>query len=107
MGAARMSNPRVFLSYARSDGEALARQVRERLLVEGVPLWRDREGVEGGRDWWLQIPPAIDRVEFLVLVMTPAALASPLVRREWRYARQRGGCRLPGARQREYRSRRS
>ena len=46
--------------------------------------------MEGGRDWWQQITAAIDRVQYLVLVMTPAALASPLVRREWRYARQRG-----------------
>jgi WD40 repeat protein len=84
------AEPRVFLSYARSDGEAFARGLRERLLAEGVPLWRDREGMEGGRDWWQQITAAIDRVEYLVLVMTPAALASPLVRREWRYARQRG-----------------
>ena len=82
--------PRVFLSYARSDGAAFALSLRDRLLGEGVPLWRDREGMEGGRDWWQQITAAIDRVEYLVLIMTPAALASPLVRREWRYARQHG-----------------
>ncbi|MGZ8259441.1 MAG: TIR domain-containing protein, partial [Caldimonas sp.] len=80
----------VFLSYARSDGEVVARELRERLVAEGIPLWRDREGMEGGRDWWQQITAAIDEVEFLVLVMTEAALASAMVRREWRYARQRG-----------------
>lgn len=82
--------PRVFVSYARRDGEAFARELRERLGGERIALWRDREGLEGGRDWWLQITEALDRVVFLVLVMTPAALASELVRREWRYARQRG-----------------
>jgi len=80
----------VFVSYARSDGEALARALRERLATAGIALWRDREAMEGGRDWWQQITAAIDSVEFLVLVMTDAALASPTVRREWRYARQRG-----------------
>ena len=80
----------VFISYARRDGEAFARQLRERLVAEGISLWRDREGMEGGRDWWQQITAAIDEVEFLVLVMTEAALASAMVRREWRYARQRG-----------------
>jgi len=80
----------VFLSYARSDGEAFARRLRDRLEAEGIALWRDREGMEGGRDWWQQITAAIDEVEFLVLVMTDAALASHMVRREWRYARQRG-----------------
>ena len=82
--------PRVFLSYARSDGEALARRLRDRLIAAGIPLWRDREAMEGGRDWWQQITAAIDGVEFLVLVMTEAALRSAMVRREWRYARQRG-----------------
>ncbi|MBX3606974.1 MAG: TIR domain-containing protein [Piscinibacter sp.] len=82
--------PRVFVSYARRDGEDFARGLRERLAAQGLTLWRDREGLEGGRDWWLQITEALDQVVFLVLVMTPAALASELVRREWRYARQRG-----------------
>lgn len=85
-----IESPRVFVSYARRDGEAFARGLRERLGAEHIPLWRDREGLEGGRDWWLQIAEALDRVAFLVLVMTPAALGSELVRREWRYARQRG-----------------
>ncbi len=87
--------PRVFVSYARRDGEAVARDLRERLQAQGIPLWRDREAMEGGRDWWLQITEALDRVEFLVLVMTEAALQSELVRREWRYARQRGVCVYP------------
>ncbi|MGZ5185983.1 MAG: TIR domain-containing protein [Caldimonas sp.] len=87
--------PRVFVSYARRDGEVAARELRERLEAQGIPLWRDREAMEGGRDWWLQITEALDRVEFLVLVMTEAALGSELVRREWRYARQRGVCVYP------------
>jgi WD40 repeat protein len=80
----------VFVSYARKDGEELARALRDRLAASGIALWRDRDAMEGGRDWWQQITAAIDGVEFLVLVMTNAALASPTVRREWRYARQRG-----------------
>jgi len=86
---------RVCISYARSDGEALATDLRRRLEAEGIPLWRDREGMEGGRDWWLQITAALDAVEFVVLIMTPAAMRSPLVRKEWRYARQHGVCVYP------------
>jgi WD40 repeat protein len=82
--------PRIFVSYARSDGEALARDLGGRLAAAGLPPWRDREGLQGGRDWWQQVMAAIDEVEFLVLVITPAAQASAMVRREWRYARQRG-----------------
>src|SRR2546421_3267688 len=87
--------PRVFLSYARSDGEQFAAQLRIRLEAEHIPLWQDRVGMEGGRDWWQQITEALDKVEFMVLVMTPAAMQSETVRKEWRYARQQGVCVYP------------
>ena len=86
---------RVFISYARSDGAVFAGNLRAKLDAENIPLWQDRSGMEGGRDWWLQITDAIDHVEFMVLVMTPAAMASPVVRKEWRYARQKGVCVYP------------
>ncbi len=69
--------------------------LRERLDGEKIPLWLDRTGMEGGRDWWEQIKEAIDHVEFMVLAMTPAALQSAVVRKEWRYARQQGVCVYP------------
>ena len=81
---------RVLLSYARADGEALARELRERLSANGIDVWQDRTHLEGGRDWWLQIREAISQVRFLVWVMTPAALQSEVVRQEWRYARSQG-----------------
>jgi len=87
--------PRVFISYAREDGEAFARQLRERLTAAEIPLWQDRVGMEGGRDWWAQIAEALNHVEFMVLVMTPAAVRSQTVRREWRHARQQGVCVYP------------
>src|SRR5438445_6214825 len=87
--------PRVFLSYAHTDGEPFATQLRQRLEAEHIPLWQDRVGMEGGRDWWQQITEALDKVEFMVLVMTPAAMQSEMVRKEWRYARQQGVCVYP------------
>ncbi len=87
--------PRVFLSYARTDGEPFATELRQRLEAEHIPLWQDRVGLEGGKDWWLQITEALDTVEFMVLVMTPAAMDSETVRKEWRYARQQGVCVYP------------
>ena len=87
--------PRIFLSYARDDGEPFATELRQRLEAEHIPLWQDRVGLEGGRDWWLQIVEALDRVEFMVMVMTPAALESPTVHKEWRTARQKGVCVYP------------
>ena len=92
-----MDYPRVFISYARQDGEAYASALRARLEREQpeISLWQDRARLEGGIGWWKQITDALDQVEFLVLVMTPAAMQSAVARREWRYARQRGVCVYP------------
>ncbi len=87
--------PRVFVSYARSDGEKLAQSIRQRLEQEGISVWQDRVQMEGGRDWWLQIVAALNQVEFMVLILTPAAMRSKIVRKEWRYARQQGVCVYP------------
>ena len=85
----------VFISYARSDGEKFANDLRQRLEKEGIPPWQDRVGIEGGDDWWLQIKEALDQVEFMALVITPNALKSNTVRKEWRHARQQGVCVYP------------
>jgi WD40 repeat protein len=87
----------VFISYARSDGEAAAKALHDRLAADapGVPSWLDRNELEGGIGWWNQIEQELERAEFLVLVMTPAAMRSENTRREWRCARQRGVCVYP------------
>ncbi len=86
-----IGKPSVFLSYARNDGEEFATHLRKRLKTEAeIRLWQDRAEMEGGVGWWNQIEEALDRVRFLVIVMTPAAITSEMTRKEWRYARQRG-----------------
>jgi hypothetical protein len=84
--------PRVFISYARADGEPFATTLRDRLTTQepGISLWRDRDRLEGGIGWWKQIEAALDAVEILVLIMTPAAMTSEYAIKEWRYARQQG-----------------
>src|SRR5262249_307986 len=57
---------------------------------------QDRLFLEGGVGWWKQITAAIDSVESLILVVTPIALLSGTLRREWRDARPQGGCVYPG-----------
>ena len=52
--------PRVFISYARRDGETFAAELVRRLEDESlgdrrVPVWRDREALRGGEGWWSQI----------------------------------------------------
>jgi WD40 repeat protein len=83
---------RVFISYSRKDGAEFAHDLRKRLLGENLSVWQDLVTLEGGRDWWSQIEEALKlkAVQHFVLVVTPAALASPVVRREIRLARQEG-----------------
>ncbi len=52
---ARKARSGVFISYARSDGELFATQLRHKLELEqpNIPLWQDRAKMEGGDDWWL------------------------------------------------------
>jgi hypothetical protein len=87
----------VFLSYARADGEPLAAKLRKRLAKEApdIVVKYDRLFLEGGRDWWIQVAKAIEDVDFLLLLMTPAALASGNVEKEWRHARRQGVCVYP------------
>jgi hypothetical protein len=86
------AKPRVFLSYARKDGEKFAARLSKRLETSEpeITLWQDRTKLEGGVGWWKQIEEALDQVKFLVIVMTPAAMESEITRKEWRNARQRG-----------------
>lgn len=93
-----MSNqPRAFISYARKDGEEIAKELFERLEKEapGIALWWDRARMEGGKGWRKQIRDAIDQSKFLILVMTEGALLSETTRWEWKYARQEGVCVYP------------
>src|ERR1700685_3742639 len=88
---------RVFISYARRDGEAFATELRRRIETAQpeITVWQDRSEMEGGVGWWDQITSALEEGDFLVLVMTPAAMNSAISQKEWRYARQEGVCIYP------------
>jgi tetratricopeptide (TPR) repeat protein/MinD-like ATPase involved in chromosome partitioning or flagellar assembly len=83
--------PSVFISYVGAEGVAVARELRERLSQKRVALWPDLADVKGGQgDGWQQLAGIMDQAKALVLVMTPEAMGSDLVRKQWRYARQQG-----------------
>ncbi len=83
---------RTFVSYSRKDGAEFAADLRRRLEREHLSVWQDIVALEGGRDWWSQIEDALKSraLQHFILVVTPAALESPYVRREVRLARQEG-----------------
>jgi hypothetical protein len=91
---------RVFISYSRKDGTDFAEKLRDEFsgidrglgfgVKDPLPLWRDIDNLRSGEDWWSQIEAALrsKTVEHLVIVVTPEALRSPVIRREIRLARQ-------------------
>jgi len=89
---AETSGARIFISYSRKDGAEFAASLRKRLQKQDLSIWQDLIALEGGRDWWSQIEDALKSkaLQHSIFVITPAALASPVVRREIRLARQEG-----------------
>src|SRR5262249_30978693 len=83
---------RIFMSYARRDGAECAATLRRRLLRQKFSVWQDIVALEGDEDWWTQIERALRSpvLQHFLLILTEAALASVVVRREIRLARQEG-----------------
>jgi WD40 repeat protein len=83
---------RIFISYSRKDAAVFAAELRLTLIKEGLSVWQDIIALEGGRDWWSQIEEAVrsKSLQHFVLIVTPAALESTVVRQEVRLARQEG-----------------
>jgi formylglycine-generating enzyme required for sulfatase activity len=78
-----------FISYAYEDGhfvEKLARQLQRR----GVPIWFDQWTATSGTDWDRSIERAIRDCGHFILVLSPAATNSWIVRQQFQWARQNG-----------------
>ena len=67
------------------------------LTERKLSVWQDIVALEGGRDWWSQIEDVLKTktLQHFILVVTPASIASPVVRREIRLARQEGKTACP------------
>jgi hypothetical protein len=83
---------RVFISYSTKDGAKFAAELRRQLERKNLSVWQDMIALEGDRDWWSQIENALrsEELQHFILVVTPAALESRVVRQEIRLARQEG-----------------
>jgi hypothetical protein len=78
---------RVFVSYSRRDISYVRRLV-EHLTQAGVPVWVDHD-IEYGDQWKTVIRGQLDASAAVIVVMTPAAMASEWVAREVNYAKGR------------------
>ncbi len=89
------SPPRIFLSYARTDGAMAATKLRDGLanaaLTAGQPLavWQDLTSMRSGQ-WREQIRAAIRTGDHLLMVLSAEALQSEVCAWEWHVARLAG-----------------
>ena len=67
--------PRVFISYSHSDA-TFATRLANALPPLGLEPWIDQGGIHGGARWSSSIQQALDDREALILVLTPASMAS-------------------------------
>src|SRR5574341_1555770 len=74
----------VFISYHHSD-HLLAEAVEANLRAEGLETWRDQE-LPAGESWRDGIDDAIREAAAMVVILSPAAQASPYVNYEWAFA---------------------
>jgi hypothetical protein len=64
-----------FLSYARIDGEEVARELRDELEELGVAVWFDHVSVQPGRSQALQMDQGLRKARSGIALLTPAYLA--------------------------------
>ena len=83
MSGRLMGGRKVFVSYARSDREYVARLVDE-LRRRGLDAWCDADMLRG-LDWEEQIEEHLLDAELMLIVLSPDSARSPEVKVEWRY----------------------
>ena len=81
----------VFISYARDDDEAFARQLWLYLTQHAIAVWWDREAMQSrGLSFLQEIRDAISSAERVLLIVGPQAKLKPYVEVEWRHALREG-----------------
>ena len=75
---------KVFISHSHVD-DALAYQVAETLKSAGFDVWDERQ-ILPGENWAARVGDALEQSEAMVVLLTPAGLASQEVRSDIGYA---------------------
>src|SRR5262249_61359498 len=85
MGRIDGDAPLIFISHARKNSSAVD-VIEKVLLLWRLRPWVDRQQLQGGQQWTAELAQAIADCTLLLLVLTPDALASEMVRREYQRA---------------------
>src|SRR5664280_2315550 len=81
---------RVFISYARKDGAALAQRLQKDLNEKGFDAWLDTHRIGGGRVWSTEVEGAIKSCSVMIALMTPGSYGSEICRSEQLIALDQG-----------------
>ena len=76
---------KVFISHSHTDS-ALAARVSEALRDDGLEVWDPDADVLPGDNWAEKVAQALRESQAMVVLLTPAAVDSPYVRRDMEYA---------------------
>src|ERR1035437_1582374 len=90
-----MGYTRIFVSYARKDGAALALRLQRDLTAAGYDVWLDTQRIAGGESWTVEIEEAIDRAQVVLALLTPGSYASEICRAEQLRSLRKGKCVIP------------
>src|SRR4030095_589114 len=77
--------PQLFVSYSRKD-IGFVRRLAGDLETAGFDVWWDVSDLRGGDDWLRLIPAAIESSDYFVVVLSPNAIDSEWVKREYTQA---------------------
>jgi tetratricopeptide (TPR) repeat protein len=76
---------RIFISYSRKD-TAFVDRLEADLRSYEFQVWVDRRKIEGGDDFQSLIQEAIESTQVMLVIVSPDAIASDWVKREFRHA---------------------
>lgn len=74
-------NRAVFISHNRAD-KPFARKLRAELMRAGIDVWLDENEIAAGNSITEQVSVALDKSAAFLLVLSPAAMNAPWVKRE-------------------------
>lgn len=73
-----------FISYSRSDA-AFARRLADDLKRLDISYWLDVDRIQAGEDWDDAVWRGLQRCDLMLLMLSPASMASKEVSNEWKY----------------------
>lgn len=79
----------IFISYSHEDNDYVI-ALKQKLQDEGFLVWLDQHNIPFGNQWPPEIEDAIKKCDAFIVVMSKAALRSPIIAGEISYALDKG-----------------